>query len=79
MNHMSVKGVMVEEVITVKPSTTVREAVALMNENEIGCLIVTKKGKPVGIITERDILKKIICQSKNPERVRFLKLCLRPS
>jgi len=75
---MSVKGVMVEEVITVKPSTTVREAVALMNENEIGCLIVTKKGKPVGIITERDILKKIVCQSKNPGRVKVSEIMSAP-
>ena len=75
---MSIKDVMVEEVITVEPNTKVREAVELMNENEIGCLVVTRKGKPVGIVTERDILKKIICQSKDPEQVRVSEIMSEP-
>lgn len=75
---MSIKDVMVEEVITVEPDTRVRDAVELMNENEIGCLVVTKKGKPVGIVTERDILKKIVCQSKNPEQVKVSEIMSQP-
>ncbi len=75
---MDVKGVMVEEVIAVKPDTNVRDAVELMNKNEIGCLVVEDKGKPVGIITERDILKKIICQSKNPEEVMVSEIMSQP-
>jgi len=75
---MSVKDVMVEEVITVEPDTKVRDAVELMNENEIGCLIVTKDGKPLGIITERDILKKIVCQSKKPELMRVSEIMSKP-
>ena len=75
---MSVKDVMVEEVITVKPNTKVRDAVELMNENEIGCLVVTRNGKPVGIVTERDVLKKIVCQSKNPEQVRVSEIMSGP-
>ena len=75
---MSLKDVIVEEVITVKPDTKVKDAVKLMNENEIGCLVVKKNGKPIGIITERDILKKIVCQSKNPEQVRVLEVMSEP-
>jgi CBS domain-containing protein len=75
---MSLRDVMVEEVITVKPDTKVKDAVKLMNENEIGCLVVKKNGKPVGIITERDILKKIVYQSKNPEQVRVLEVMSEP-
>ena len=75
---MDVKDVMVDEVITVKADTKVRDAVELMNENEIGCLVVQKEGKPVGIITERDILKNIVCQSKNPEEVRVSEIMSKP-
>jgi CBS domain-containing protein len=75
---MDVKGVMVEEVIAVKSDINVRDAVELMNKNEIGCLVVEEKGKPVGIITERDILKKIICQSKKPEEVRVSEIMSQP-
>ena len=78
MNRLSVKDVMVDEVITVKPNTKVKDAVELMNKNEIGCLVVTRNRKPVGIMTERDILKKIVCQSKNPEKVRVSEIMSEP-
>jgi CBS domain-containing protein len=75
---MDVKDVMVKEVITVNPDTKIRDAVELMNKNEIGCLVVTRKGKPVGIMTERDVLKKIVCQSKNPEQTRVSEIMSKP-
>jgi len=75
---MGVKDVMFEEVITVEPATKIRDAVELMNKNEIGCLVVTRKGKPVGIMTERDVLKKIVCQCKNPEQTRVSEIMSEP-
>jgi CBS domain-containing protein len=75
---MDVKDVMVKEVITVNPDTKIRDAVELMNKNEIGCLVVTRKGKPVGIMTERDVLKKIVCQSKDPEQTRVSEIMSKP-
>jgi CBS domain-containing protein len=75
---MDVKDVMVKEVITVNPDTKIRDAVELMNKNEIGCLVVTRKGKPLGIMTERDVLKKIVCQSKNPEQARVSEIMSKP-
>ncbi|MEE9465483.1 MAG: CBS domain-containing protein [Candidatus Neomarinimicrobiota bacterium] len=45
--------------ITVRSSTSVQEAFNLMAENDIGCLLVTDDdGKLLGIITERDMLRK---------------------
>lgn len=75
---MSVKDLMVKKVITVKPNTQVKEAVKLMNKHEIGCLVVEKKRKPVGIITERDVLKKVVCRSKNPEQVKVSEIMSQP-
>jgi CBS domain-containing protein len=75
---MDVKDVMVKEIITVNPTTKIREAVELMNKNQIGCLVVTRKGKPVGIITERDVLKKIVCSCKNPEQTRVSEIMSKP-
>ena len=75
---MDVKDVMVKEIITVNPTTKIREAVELMNKNQIGCLVVTRKGKPVGIMTERDVLKKIVCSCKNPEQTRVSEIMSKP-
>ena len=57
--------VMVKQVITTRKDSTVEEAVKLMNEREIGCLIVTENDRPIGILTERDLLKRILVKSKD--------------
>jgi CBS domain-containing protein len=75
---MDVKDVMVKEIITVNPPTKIRDAVELMNKNQIGCLVVTRKGKPVGIMTERDVLKKIVCSCKNPEQTKVSEIMSKP-
>jgi CBS domain-containing protein len=54
------------------------KAVKIMNENEIGCLIVTRKGKAVGIITERDLLKRVIGKSKNPKTTKVREIMTKP-
>ena len=54
---LKVEDVMVKEVITVDEQSSVKEAADIMNKFEIGCLIVTKKGKALGILTERDIVR----------------------
>jgi len=67
---MEVEDIMINKVITIDPNATVKEAAKLMNRHEIGCLIAVKKGNASGIITERDLLKKIIEQTKNPEKTK---------
>ena len=59
------RDVMVKQVITTRKDSTVEEAVKLMNEREIGCLIVTENNRPIGILTERDLLKRILVKSKD--------------
>src|SRR5215469_7671899 len=44
-------------VVSVDISKTVGEAAAIMTENKVGSVIVNKKGKPFGIITERDLVR----------------------
>ncbi len=43
-------------VISVPPKTTLTKAIALMAKHKISCLVVIDKGKPVGILTERDLV-----------------------
>jgi len=46
--------------ITVDIDTSVRDAIHLMQNKRIGCVLVTSHRKLLGIFTERDVLKKII-------------------
>ena len=54
-----VRDVMTSEVISLETTASVKEAIELMVKNTIGSVIVTKSGKPVGIVTERDIMKNV--------------------
>lgn len=67
---MEIEDIMVNKVITVEPTATVKEAARLMNKYEIGCLIVVNKGKVLGIMTERDLLKKVVELPRNPARIK---------
>jgi len=67
---LRVGDVMVREVITIDENATVREAAEVMNKFEIGCLIAVRKGKAVGIITERDLLKRVVAEAKDVNKTR---------
>jgi len=75
---LKLEDVMVEDVITVEETTTVKKAVELMNKHEIGCLIVMKRRKPAGIVTERDMLNRILLKSKNPEKIKVNEIMSKP-
>ncbi len=75
---MKVEDVMVESVITVDADATVMKAVKLMNKHEIGCLIVIRRGRAAGIITERDLLKRVVAKSKNPSRTKVREIMTKP-
>jgi CBS domain-containing protein len=75
---LKLEDVMVEDVITVEEKATIKKAVELMNKHEIGCLIVVKRGKPAGIVTERDMLKRILLESKNPQKIKVNEIMSEP-
>ena len=58
-------------VFTVGPDTSVLDAAILMNDNKIGCLVVTVGDKVRGIFTERDILRRIVAQRRDPAKTRI--------
>lgn len=75
---LKVEDVMVEDVITVDSNAPVMEAVGLMNKHEIGCLIVVRRGKAVGIVTERDLLKRVLAESRDPKKTRVRQIMSKP-
>ncbi len=67
---VKVGDVMVKRVIVINADVNVKEAAKVMNDNEIGSLIVVEEDKAVGILTERDLLKKIVATAADPEKVK---------
>jgi arabinose-5-phosphate isomerase len=55
--HKKIDSFMSRHPVTVGPETLVAEALRLVKEKDVGALVVTdKKGKPVGMVDERDLL-----------------------
>jgi CBS domain-containing protein len=52
----TVEELMTSPVVTVEPTATVRKAANLMRGRSIGCLVVTRRGRVVGIVTVPDLL-----------------------
>ena len=62
---LSVRGSMRSPVTTVSISESVSSLMSRMVDQNIGAVIVVEKGKPVGIITERDILERVLTGNKD--------------
>jgi CBS domain-containing protein len=75
---LRVEDVMVKEVITINEASTVKKAANTMNKYEIGCLIVTRNRKAVGILTERDLLKRVVSPGKSATRTKVSTVMSKP-
>ena len=64
-----VKEAMKTNLAKVEPSTKVLDAAKLMKKRKIGNVIVVEKKQPIGILTESDILKKVVAEGKNAKDI----------
>jgi len=62
----NVGDAMSSPVITVDEETNVRDSATLMTDKGIGSLIILEDGKPVGIVTKRDMIKRVVSECKDP-------------
>ncbi|MGB9842033.1 MAG: cyclic nucleotide-binding/CBS domain-containing protein [Candidatus Bathyarchaeales archaeon] len=76
---MLVKDVMSSPVVTVNEDAASNKVARLMEENELGCVIVTSKdGKPLGIITERDLVIRVLSKNLKPDAVKAKEIMTSP-
>ena len=69
--RMLVKDAMSSPVVTTTEDTPTNIIAKLMDENNLGCVIVTNKdGKPLGIITERDLVVRVLTKNLQPAAVK---------
>jgi CBS domain-containing protein len=53
-------------VLSISPTATILKAAQYMNEFKIGCLVVVEDQRLVGILSERDILTRVVAQRRDP-------------
>ena len=75
-----VKDYMMKEINTIDYDTSIKDAANVMatDPNFEGYVIILKKGKPLGIITERDIVNKVTAQAVNPLNVKVTEIMSTP-
>lgn len=57
---MNVQDIMQVEITTISPDTSVRAAAALMQALDVGILPICEDGRPIGVVTDRDIVIRLI-------------------
>jgi len=75
---MLVRDVMTKEPRVVRRDTSVQEVVATMNKFDISSVIVVQEKRPVGIITHKDIVSKIVQPRIPPDAVRAMEIMATP-
>jgi CBS domain-containing protein len=61
----TVKDLMTKDVLTIDANKTVIEAATLMSQNDVGDLVVMENNMPVGIVTERDFVRRVLAGGKS--------------
>ena len=70
----TVQDIMTKEVVTIDMDQSALEAAKLMTEKRISSLIVLDKKQPVGIVTERDFVKKICTKQLEVSKIQITEI-----
>jgi CBS domain-containing protein len=76
--RMLVKDVMSSPVVALDEDETSNKVANLMEKNELGCVILTKNGMPVGIITERDLVIRVLAKNLAPDTAKAKEIMTAP-
>jgi CBS domain-containing protein len=78
--EVKVEDVMSSPVVTIKEADSVLTAAKLMKKHKIGCVVVVDKtGKPHGLITERDVVRRVTALDLLPSKVQAGKSMTKPA
>lgn len=78
-SRMLVKDVMSSPVITIDENAKANQVAELMDKHALGCIIVTgKEVKPLGIITERDLVRRILAKNVKPDSIKAKEVMTTP-
>lgn len=74
-----VRDVMVSPVITVQEDDSIAEVAKIMDEQGVGSVVVVgRDGEPVGVITARDIVRKVVAKGRDPAKVKAAEVMSSP-
>ncbi|MGI5820122.1 MAG: CBS domain-containing protein [Armatimonadota bacterium] len=74
------QDLMTKDVATIDGNATVREAVAMMREKQVRCLIVERRDDEdaYGIVTQRDVVYEVTAWNRDPDEVKVHEIMTKP-
>ena len=69
-----VRDIMQKNVITIDSQKTALDAAKLMEEKDISFLIIQQDDKPIGVVTERDFVRKVVASDKNASSIPLIEI-----
>ncbi len=70
MADKKIRDIMAKNLMAVSKDASIMEAIRLMAEHNISCVIVEDQKHPVGLVTERDLVKRVLATGKNPKTTK---------
>jgi CBS domain-containing protein len=77
-DEVTVRDVMSSPVIEVDADGSAKEVAELMTKYKISGVVVKKNGKPVGIVTKRDLIEKVVALDRKPSEVKVSEVMSTP-
>lgn len=74
----TVGEIMAPDPLAVEQTTVVAGALELMNRRDSGAVVVNSEAGPVGIFTERDVLRRVVLPEKDPQAIRVSEVMTAP-
>jgi len=69
---MEVQAIMSKRIASLPPEATTAQAARLMREEDVGAILVLGPGdKPLGILTDRDLVLRVVALNRDPARVKL--------
>jgi CBS domain-containing protein len=75
---LKAENVMTTVVAVMNQSESAKKAAEVMTQEGVSAIIVTVEGKAIGIVTERDILKRIVAEDKNAGKTKLKEIMSSP-
>jgi CBS domain-containing protein len=76
---MSLKPLMTKEITSLPSTATVLDAAKYMTDMNVGSVIVVDNDKPSGILTDRDIVTKVLSRDKDPKTINIRDIMTSPA
>ena len=74
---MHIRDVMTPNPRTVSPDDSIQNAARIMRDCDTGAVPVVDNGRPVGIVTDRDIVVRTVAEGRDPNRAMLGEICSR--